>query len=100
MAVFAISFRIGDEGDRNARWSSVVERIKKEATGATWEETTSFFLIRSSKSADGLASSIYTESSMHSTWDKLLVINLSKKDYATRGGISYPATLGGLMDDR
>ena len=101
MAVFAVSFRVGDEGDRQGRWTSLVDTIRKQATTErTWEETTSFFVLESPKSADDLAHEIYIKSDMISDWDKLLVINLSLKEHASRGKIAYPATLNALMAAR
>jgi hypothetical protein len=49
MSIFAISFRIHEDSTYEARYESLVEEIKKEATGSTWEETTSFFLIENTK---------------------------------------------------
>jgi hypothetical protein len=95
MAVFAISFRIKQVGNYTERYESLVSAIKAQAIGTTWEETTSFFVIKSSKDTNSLAGDLYTVSSMATT-DKLLVVNLSIKDYATRGEIEYPNTLAGL----
>jgi hypothetical protein len=94
MAVFAISFRIKQVGNYTERYASL-SAIKAQAIGTTWEETTSFFVIKSSKDTNSLAGDLYTGSSMATT-DKLLVVNLSIKDYATRGEIEYPNTLAGL----
>jgi hypothetical protein len=94
MAVFAISFRIKQVGNYTERYASL-SAIKAQAIGTTWEETTSFFVIKSSKDTNSLAGDLYTVSSMATT-DKLLVVNLSIKDYATRGEIEYPNTLAGL----
>jgi hypothetical protein len=100
MAVFNISFRIGQTGDYGKRYESVVEMIKKEATGSTWEETTSFFVLESDKSAETLCNDIYLKSEFNSDWDKMIVVNLSVKDHATRGKIDYPHTLATLMAGR
>lgn len=101
MAVFNVSFRIKQTGDHAGRYQSVVERIRSEAIdGQYWEETTSFTVLRSNKSAADLADAIYFGSEFMTDWDKLLVVNLSVKDHATKGNIEYPATLASLMNAR
>ncbi len=101
MAVFNISFRIKQVGNHAARYDSVVEKIKAEATGQTsWEETTSFFVLESNKSASSLCNSIYVNSEFNNEWDKILVVNLSVKEHATRGKLDYPTALNGLMSRR
>lgn len=100
MALFAVSFRVGTQDNSDERRKSLVERARFNALGNVWEETTSFLLFNYSKSADDLASDIYTKSLMSSTYDQLLVVDLSLKDYAKRGNIAYPNTLDSLMKSR
>lgn len=88
------------EGNSNERRESLVARAKSNASGEVWEETTSFLLLSCGKTAEGLASDIYINSDMNSTYDKLLVVNLSTKDYATKGSISDPHKLSRLMSSR
>lgn len=88
------------EGNSNERRESLVARAKSNASGEVWEETTSFLLFNCAKTADGLASDIYINSDMNSTYDKLLVVNLSTKDYATKGTISDLHKLSRLMSSR
>jgi hypothetical protein len=99
MAIFVISFRIKEDATYEERYESLVEEIKKEAVGPTWEETTSFFIIESSKSSKSLCDNLYSNSQILESKDILLVINLSAKAYA-QVGAPYPNTLNSLMEKR
>jgi hypothetical protein len=99
MAIFAISFRIKEDSTYQERYDSLVERIKKNASGSTWEETTSFFLIESTKSSQTLCDDLYNNSQIMSSKDILLITNLSQKGYAQKGA-PYPNTLNSLMEKR
>jgi hypothetical protein len=96
MAILAVSFRIADIGNRHDRWASLVAAIKRESPATDWDETTSFLLIASHRSAEDFANSVYLGSAMSIT-DLLLVIDLSTKHYAVRGDCRYPNTLAALM---
>lgn len=101
MAIYNISFRIKQVGDHASRYESVVARIRAEAIGdLTWEETTSYFILESHKTAAALAESIYLNSDFMQDWDKMLVVNLSAKDQAAKGEFGYPATLNSLLSRR
>lgn len=98
MATYIISFRILSDSTHADRWASVVDTIHGEAAnGTVWEETTSLIILRSQKSPDALASSIYLGSSFSPSKDKLLVVDAHSGAYATRGEFDYPATLAGLL---
>lgn len=97
MATHIISFRIAQDPQATERWASTVARIKAEADSGSWDETTSFFLIKSDKSAVDLASSIYFGSSFDASKDKLLVVDVTRNAHATRGQIDYPATLASFF---
>jgi hypothetical protein len=100
MAIFAISFRIHEDSTYEERYESLIEQIKKEAIDATWEETTSFFIIESNETASkSLCDRLYNRSDILESKDILLVINLSAKGYAQRGA-QYPNTLDSLMRKR
>ncbi|MEY8841788.1 hypothetical protein AB9K41_22395 [Cribrihabitans sp. XS_ASV171] len=94
MASFAISFRIGNESNDAERYASLVDVTRDLSEDGTWEETTSFILIKSSKSVGDVASHIYLRSKMRTDLDKLLVMEIGSKRYAAYGDIQYPATLG------
>lgn len=89
MATCIVTFRLHDDLAASARWTSIMNRIRGEAIGATWEETTSFVLLKSDKSAKALAEAIFREAAM-SSLDKLVVINLDDRTH-------YPV---GAVDDR
>lgn len=98
MAVHIISFRIAYDQSYDDRRDTTVNAIVKEAKGGkTWQETTSFVLIESDKSAFDLAFAIYYGSQLDAAKDTLLVIDLTHNAYATRGRIEYPATLGSFF---
>lgn len=99
MAVFLATFRLKEGSDYTKRWQSVVTRIKSEATGPTWDETTSVIIFKSPKSAAALLNDIRLGSEIRKNEDHLLIINLTQKEYAEFGA-QYPATLKSLMDAR
>lgn len=87
MAVFAISFRVLDEEatDYSARYNSLNTAIQDEAKGKPyWNETTSFYVLESTKSSEALRDSIIKNCKINSD-DVLLVINLSQKAHKSRG---------------
>lgn len=85
MAVFAITFTIHFDEDYDERYVSVNDAIKAEASGAWWAETTSFYLIVSSKRSAEIADSIKANSDFASSKDLLVVINLSQSAYKIIG---------------
>lgn len=97
MATHIVSFRIAQDANATERWASTVARIKAESTDGSWDETTSLILIKSEKSAVDLASSIYFGSLLDASKDKLLVVDITRNAYATRGQIDYPATLASFF---
>jgi hypothetical protein len=99
MATHVISFRIASGPDYDKRWASVVSAIKSQTSdGLTWEETTSFVLIRSAKSAQDLARAIYLGSDFSNSRDTLLVVDVDRKEHATQGLINYPSTLASFFN--
>lgn len=100
MNVFAISFRIGNEGQHKDRYDSLVERIKKIAVGYTSEETTSFYVIKSALSASEIRDDLYFQTSFNNYLDLLIVIDLSTNDYAYKGTFDHLPLLTGLLNDR
>jgi hypothetical protein len=101
MAIFNISFRIKETGEHQKRYESVVAAIKKEAKdNTTWEETTSFVVLESNKSAADLCNTIYYGSDFMTDWDKIVVVDLSTKAHASQGKFDYPNMLSSLMSKR
>jgi hypothetical protein len=100
MAVFVISFRIGDKPNYSEIWASVDKAVRSEATGGTaFNETTSVYVIKSSKSAADLLSALYYGSDLLESRDGLIVVDLSSKDYASLG-LKSKGRLDLLMADR
>jgi hypothetical protein len=100
MTIFAISFRIHEDSTYEDRYESLVKEIEKEATGSTWGETTSFYIIESAQTTSkSLCDDLYNHSQILESKDILLVVNLSAKGYTQRGA-KYPNTLKSLMDKR
>lgn len=87
MALFAVTFRIKQDGSYTERYNSVVEAIKMAAvfTDKYWDETTSFFLIQSPDGASKLTALIASRSKFDENKDLVVVINLSQNDYAVSG---------------
>lgn len=99
MPLFAISFRIFEDSTYQERHNCLVGQILKEAVGDigdTWDETASFFVIRSNKLSKSLCDDLYMSAKMSEQQDVLLVINLSEKGYAHRG-IRHPKIFRALM---
>ncbi|MCC9626068.1 hypothetical protein LPB41_30735 [Thalassospira sp. MA62] len=88
MAVFAITFRIHKDNDYDQRYSSVQDAIQDEANNGWWDETTSFYLIESSKNSSNLANSVESKSDFASEKDLLVVINLSQNGYKFIGNLT------------
>lgn len=98
MSTHVISFRLANDANYAERWESTMNAIRKEAIGGScWEETTSFVVLQSLKSAEDIARAIYLGSLLNSVTDTLLVINSSNNTFATQGKINYPATLASLF---
>lgn len=85
MAVYGISFRIAADATYSTRYQSVVDAIKSAAGRDWWADTTSFFVIQSSKSAAELARYIDVNSTISPSKDLLLAINLSMKEHSLIG---------------
>ncbi len=100
MALFAISFRIGMEGNSGERRDSLLDQAKANASGIIWEDTSSFLLFNCDRNVEELASDIHVNSKMDLRYDRLLVVNLSLKRYAAKGELTDPITLSSLMNSR
>ena len=85
MALFAVSFMLEDGSDYNDRYAALTKAIEQAADGDVWSETSSFYLVSSTRNSVGLKDEITTAVSLQDG-DVLLVINLSKtKGHATSG---------------
>lgn len=85
MALFAVSFMLEDGSDYNDRYAALTKAIEAAADGDVWSETSSFYLMTSTRNSVGLKDEIAAAVALQDG-DKLLVVNLSKtKGHATSG---------------
>lgn len=96
MATCIATFRLHQDSTIADRWASIMKKIRDEAIGSTWEETTSFVLLKSSKSAKALAEAIYLNSSM-SNQDELVVIRLDDRTHYGVGALKNAALLSSFF---
>jgi hypothetical protein len=97
MATKAVSFTIAYNATYAERRQSLIDAIRRQATGNTWEETTSFMLLKSSRTAEDLLNTIYYGSQANAPLgDKILVIDVATGTHAAVG-MEYPSLLGSLF---
>jgi hypothetical protein len=93
MTHFIVTFSIKSDSDYHSRYSSFTKRVGEIATDGTWEETTSFYALRAAGTASSVCTDLYVNSEFDATKDKMVVIDLDKREKATKGEISYPNSL-------
>ncbi|MBP1178467.1 hypothetical protein [Methylobacterium sp. PvR107] len=98
MAIYAISFRIGPEGDHQARSASLKQKIQTEAVDFAWTGTECFYVIESPKNTEDLAYFLYRSTDLSSQHDELLVINLTAKQHVAHGAVTERKVLRSLLD--
>jgi len=84
LSLFAVTVRLGDGADRSARWQSVVIALHGEARSDVWQESASFFLLESPKSARQLCDAIFGAADVYDDRDLVVVIKLSLRSRADR----------------
>lgn len=96
MAHFIISFRIKSDTSYQSRYDSFTSRVAEIASrdGGAWEETSSFFAIKANYTAERLCDDLYLNSEFSAALDIMIVIDLDRREKATKGEIQYPNTLG------
>lgn len=99
MALFAVSFMLEDGSDYNDRYSALTKAIEAAADGDVWSETSSFYLVTSTKNSVGLRDEI-TASVALQDGDVLLVLNLSKTKGHATSGIAKKTLFKKLIDQR
>lgn len=95
MAAYILSFEIHADSTYQIRYRSLVEKISELASGIVWDETTSFLSFSSNHSLQKIHDDIYFETDL-SQKDKILVINLSTREYLSRH-IEYPNSLASSL---
>jgi hypothetical protein len=99
MAHFIISFRIKSDATYQDRYASFTSRVYEIGGGSpsVWEETSSFFAIRADGTAASVCSDLYLKTDFDSTKDLMVVIDLDKREKATKGEIKYLSTLAACL---
>lgn len=95
MGKFAISFTLKSDDTWSERYISLMGQIR--ACKKVWEETTSFALVETDENLDGLEHRLYYKSSISSSKDILLVIDVSYKSCSIRGATNNRAKLKEIM---
>lgn len=99
MALFAVSFMLEDGSDYNDRYTALTKAIEAAADGDVWSETSSFYLVNSTRNSLGLKDEI-TGAVALQDGDVLLVINLSKTKGHATSGIAKKALFKKLIEQR
>ena len=94
MATYAVSFHLKKDSTYNDRYHSLMEEIEKSTV--IWAETTSFCLVRSSKTLATFTSSLFL-TDFNPLKDKLLVMEVGGVDASARGDIERRADLRSLL---
>ncbi|ORM49811.1 hypothetical protein B6D51_01330 [Pseudomonas chlororaphis subsp. chlororaphis] len=96
MGHFIITFRIKDTGSYQKRYDSFVEKVKEISTDR-WEETSSFYAITATGTAQEICDTLYLRTDFVEAWDQMVVIDLDRKEKAFRGPDMYEHTLGACL---
>lgn len=99
MALFAVSFMLEDGSDYNDRYAALTKAIEQAADGDVWSETSSFYLVSSTRNSAGLKDEITTAVALQDG-DVLLVINLSKTKGHATSGLAKKALFKKLIEQR
>ncbi|MBJ6987029.1 MULTISPECIES: hypothetical protein [unclassified Devosia] len=99
MALFAVSFKLEDGGDYQERYNALIKSIETNADGDIWGETSSFFLVPSTRNSLGLKEDIMAGANMQDG-DVVVVINLSKTKGHSTDGIKKKSLFKKLIDQR
>ncbi len=99
MALFAVSFKLEDGSDYKDRYAALTEAIEAASEGDVWSETSSFYLITSTRNSATLKDS-FAEAANLQDGDVLLVLNLSKTKGHATSGISKKSQFTHLVSQR
>ncbi|MBO9590910.1 hypothetical protein [Devosia sp.] len=99
MALFAVSFMLEDGSDYNDRYAALTKAIEAAADGDVWSETSSFYLVTSTRNSVGLKDEITSAVALQDG-DVLLVINLSKTKGHATSGVARKTLFKKLIDQR
>lgn len=97
---YAISFRLKNATcggfTYGERLASLIEQIRM--TKPSWEETTSFALVKSTETIENFLNRLYLKSNFSAADDLMIVIDIERAVAATKGVVEYPATLTSLLN--
>lgn len=96
MGHFVITFRIKSDETYQDRYESFTKKVR-EISEKFWEETSSFYAIKSTGTAQSVCDQLYFETDFTESKDQMLVIDLVKNEKALRGPDMYPNTLGACL---
>jgi hypothetical protein len=99
MSLFVVSFTLEDGSDYQDRHATLTDAIETAADGDVWKETTSFYLLTSTKNSAGLKEEI-AEAANLQRGDTLVVINISQPRGHASAGLKDKALFSRLMSQR
>ena len=89
MAHFIVTFRFKNDSTYQDRYDSFVDKVKEIAELSPWDETSSFFAFQADDNAVGLCTTLYVETKFDSTKDRMVVIDIDRREKATKGNFDY-----------
>lgn len=93
MANFVITFRFKSDTTYQSRYDSFVKKVQEIASTHPWAETSSFYALEASETAESLCSRLYLETEFDASKDLLLVVDTKNQVKATKGEVLYPNLL-------
>ncbi len=99
MAHFIISFRIKSDESYQQRYESFTSKVIEIAgsSGAVWDETSSFYIMKAPTTAQDLCTTLYLGSDFNSTKDIMVVIDVDNREKATKGPLKWPGVLDSTL---
>lgn len=86
MAIYALSFRIKDEGNADERRQSLVDKVNELTNEGAWDGTTSFFVFESDWTPSKWCRTLRLDTKFDpDKGDKIVVLDLTNRDWDQRG---------------
>ena len=96
MSNYIVTYTIGQAGSYNSVWNSLKEVVEILAIDTPTDETTSFFAFNSNLSTSDVLHKLYYDSELLSNSDKLLLVNITRKEHAYLG-LEYPNVMANAL---
>jgi hypothetical protein len=93
MKHFIITYRIKHDDSYQGRYDAFIKRIKALSPDAFWNETSSFYALRTEESAQEICRSLCHDTGFDCTKDSVVVLDTSNHEMATSGAIQDLARL-------